>query len=413
MSAIRPRETTALFQTAARVWLTAALLSLALPSTWRFGLWLPVHLVLAGAVATAISGAMQNFALALTAGAGPGGRIVRLRAGLMVAGVAAIAVGVPRGLSWLTALGGASFLIAMALLGHVLWRAWHRSLLRRHPVPMAAYGSAIGFVLVGGLLGALLGTGVVGPGAWAAVRRVHLTLNVLGFASLTVVGTMVTLLPTLLRAKIPPWRGRLTVGLLAAGPALLALGDLAGVRAVYLAGAMAEAAGALTVVAFVVSAFRVPRAFAVPIGAIHLAAGVGWFVAGTVAVAWAARRGPEGFDAIRGSFLAMFVGGWLVQVLLGAWSYLLPMARPGHPDERRRQLAVAETGARFQVAAANGGLLLLLAGNAGWLGGWAVHVGVASGLAAASMGLAKAWWYPWLGRGRAGKPARARAVWGE
>ena len=59
--------TTALYQSAARVWLTLAALSFLLPVRWRLGLWLPLHLTLAGAVSTAISGAMQNFMLSLTA----------------------------------------------------------------------------------------------------------------------------------------------------------------------------------------------------------------------------------------------------------------------------------------------------------------------------------------------------------
>ncbi len=56
---MRPRAITAWYQIAARVWLTLAGLSLLLPAGRRVGIWLPLHLALAGAVATAISGAMQ------------------------------------------------------------------------------------------------------------------------------------------------------------------------------------------------------------------------------------------------------------------------------------------------------------------------------------------------------------------
>ena len=67
---MRPRVTTAVYQTVARTWLTLAAASLLLPQSARLGIWLPLHLTLAGAVATAISGAMQNFMLALTAAPG-------------------------------------------------------------------------------------------------------------------------------------------------------------------------------------------------------------------------------------------------------------------------------------------------------------------------------------------------------
>ena len=56
-----------------------------------------------------------------------------------------------------------------------------------------------------------------------------------------------------------------------------------------------------------------------------------WFVVGSVGLAVALFDGAAGADRYREVFLTAFVGGWLVQVLLGAWSYLLPMARPGHP----------------------------------------------------------------------------------
>ena len=54
-----------LSQTTARAWLTAAPLSLALPLRWRQGLWRPPHLMLAGAISTATSGAMRTFVIAL------------------------------------------------------------------------------------------------------------------------------------------------------------------------------------------------------------------------------------------------------------------------------------------------------------------------------------------------------------
>jgi hypothetical protein len=46
------------------VWLTLAALCSCCPRPIAVG-WLPLHLALAGAVSTAISGAMQNFVVAL------------------------------------------------------------------------------------------------------------------------------------------------------------------------------------------------------------------------------------------------------------------------------------------------------------------------------------------------------------
>jgi hypothetical protein len=156
-SVIRPRSVTALYQTAARAWLTAAAaLSLALPVSWRLGLWLPLHLTLAGAISTAISGAMQNFMLAMTATPSPPDRLVRSQFVFVNVGVAMIAIGMPTSTRWLTAAGGAAFVGAMAILGWMLRSAWRRSLNRRHVMPIAAYSAAIVFVVIGATLGALM-----------------------------------------------------------------------------------------------------------------------------------------------------------------------------------------------------------------------------------------------------------------
>ncbi|HEX5632001.1 MAG TPA: hypothetical protein VFX50_02195, partial [Gemmatimonadales bacterium] len=214
---MRPRATTALYQTTARAWLTLAALALLLPVRWRLGLWLPLHLALAGAVSTAISGAMQNFMHALTASPEPPGWTVRVQYALLVTGVAAIAVGMPAGVPWLTGAGGTAFTAAMALLGWMLWRSRRRSLHRRHGVPMFAYAAAVAFVLLGATLGALMGGQVAAGELYVHFRYAHMTVNVLGWAALTVVGTMITFLPTVLRVRMPATRGRAPVALLVAG----------------------------------------------------------------------------------------------------------------------------------------------------------------------------------------------------
>ncbi|HUK64160.1 MAG TPA: hypothetical protein VLV15_12525, partial [Dongiaceae bacterium] len=128
------------YQGVALGFLTCAVGTLALPLRWRLGWWLPLHVVVAGAVATAISGAMQVFARALTATKGERGMSVAVQFFAVTAGAAAIAMGLPSGRRWLVALGGAAWVAGIALLGWFVWRAWARSVTRRHPVPIAAYG---------------------------------------------------------------------------------------------------------------------------------------------------------------------------------------------------------------------------------------------------------------------------------
>ncbi len=409
---MKSRSITALYQTAARAWLTAAGVSLALPFSWRLGLWLPLHLALAGAISTAISGAMQNFMLALTATPSPPERLVQTQFVLVTAGAGAIAIGVPTATPWLTVTGGIAFVGAMGILAWMLRRAWRRALNRRHAMPIAAYAWAIGFVLLGATLGASLGSGVV-EGTWYLhLKRAHMTVNVLGWASLTVVGTLITLLPTVLRLRMPSWPGRGVLALLVGGLLAQLLGSDLGWAWMLAAGGIAYAAGALGVVLLVVTVLRTERNWAIPAAAFHMMAAVAWFVVGSLGLALALFDGEAGFDRYRTMFLVAFVGGWLVQVLLGAWSYLLPMARPGHPSDRRRALAVFELAAPLQIVLLNGGLVLMAARAAGWIGDGPGRLGVAAALTGGAIALAKAWWFGTFARGPV-LTDRARAVWGE
>lgn len=407
---MRPRITTALYQTAARAWLTLAAVSFLLPVRWRLGLWLPLHLTLAGAVSTAISGAMQNFMLALTASPDPPDRLVRAQFGLVTAGAAMIAIGMPTTTPWLTGVGGAAFVGAIAVLGWMLQTAWRRALNVRHSLPLFAYAAAMGFALLGGTFGALMGSHVVSGELYLQLRHAHLTANVLGWASLTVVGTLVTLLPTVLRVRMPARRERAVVALLIGGVVLQLAGWLGPWTPMLAAGGVAYAAGAIGFVGFVAAVLRTERSWAIPAAGFHMLAAFSWFVAGSIGLAIALVHGPATADRYRDVFLTAFVGGWLVQVLLGAWSYLLPMARPGHPTERRRWLSVFEFAVPVQVALLNLGLLLLAGRGSGWLAPGFGRTGAVLAFVGGGIALAKAWLFA-----APGWPAgtdRARAVWG-
>jgi hypothetical protein len=140
-------------------------------------------------------------------------------------------------------------------------------------------------------------------------------------------------------------------------------------------------------------------------------AGVVWWVAGVVALTVSVLRGPAEFDRFRLPFLAIFVGGWALQTLLGAWQYLLPMATPGHPDERRGFLAATELGGWLQVGALNLGVLLLALHGAGWVPDPWGAVGAGLGLAGGGLALLKAWTFPVISR--LSEPSeRVKAIWG-
>lgn len=395
---MRPRTTSKLYMVAARAWLTLAALSLLLPEADRVGVWLPLHLALAGAISTAISGAMQNFVLALTASPAPPEGAVVAQFVLVTVGAGVIALDRVLGHEVGVALGGTLFLLGIAVLGAIVLRARRRSLHRRHGLPITMYGAAIAAVLVGGTLGALVGGGAVEGETWLGFRQAHMSLNVLGWVSLTIVGTLVTFLPTVLRIRMPPWHGWATVALLVGGLSAIAAGLAARLEPLAAVGGVAYEAGALGVAWLVVKVMRTPRTWPVPVAAKHLLMAVAWFEVGALALAVALVRGLDAFAAFREPFLAMLVLGWAIQTLLGAWLYLLPMARPGHPDERRRQLAAIELGGAVQLLSLNAGVALLALAGAGWVSDTIGAVGAGLALGGGGLALAKAWAFPVLAR---------------
>jgi nitrite reductase (NO-forming) len=406
------RATIRWYQTAARAWLTVAVLSLLLPEADRLGIWLPLHLALAGAVSIAISGAMQNFALTLTAAPAPEGRAVLAQFVAINLGAGLIAIGYPSGHPSLVAAGGVLFVIAAAMLGSFVLRARRIGLNLRHRLPLAMYTAAVAAVLVGGTLGALIGSGAVDDvDAWLALRGAHLTANVLGWASLTIAGTLVTMLPTVLRIRMPSWHGGASGLALATGVLAMASGLALRSTVLATAGGASFAAGALGLAWMAVAALRTPRRWPVPVAAKHLLLALCWFVLGSLLLPFVLAGGPRSFAEFRRPYLAVFVAGWVLQTLLGAWQYLLPMARPGHPDDRRRQLAAIEFGGRLQVAALNVGVALLALAGAGWVGGTVGAIGAGLALGGGGLALVKAWAFGPLGRAPV-LSARQLDVWG-
>jgi nitrite reductase (NO-forming) len=343
-----------------RLWLVAAAASLALPVQDRLGVWLPVHMALAGAATTTISGNMQMFAATLTATRAPGAAISFWQLGLVVAGAAMVAVGHPAGHPPLADVGALCSGVGIALLAIIVRDAWSHALNRRHALPLILYAVALACALIGGAVGSSLGGDRVhDPMLYLALRRTHVTLNLLGFVSLTIAATMLTLLPTVLRVRAVLRGAVAAAWALGLGVGTLALGFAFEARPLAAAGALGFAAGALLIAWAALAAIRamLARKGAHPplAAAGHLLLSLSWFCGGAVALA-AVLVSNGGVDAFLPVALVVFVLGWTVQVLLGAWSYLIPSAAPGGPEKRRAYLAAMDVGAAAQVVIYNAGL---------------------------------------------------------
>ena len=123
------------------------------------------------------------------------------------------------------------------------------------------------------------------PATYEATLHAHMTINVLGWVSLTIVGSLITLLPSTLRVRMPVWHGAWTAGFLAAGVVMLATGLAFDVSPVVALGGSCELAGAVGVAWMVSKVLRTGRRQAAPVSALHLVAGVCWFLIGSLALA--------------------------------------------------------------------------------------------------------------------------------
>lgn len=412
---MRPRTVASWANTAARLWLVAAAASLLLPPETRADMWLPLHLALAGAATTAISGNMQMFSVALTASPQQAAVLVLGQLALVDVGAAMIAVAFPSGHEGVLAAGGIVFALGILTLGAIVLMARRRSLNRRHTFTLALYTAAVTSVLAGAVIGTTLGSGVVrDPDLYLALRRSHLSLNLLGFVSLTIAGTLVTLLPTVLRTRMVV-RGTQSAGWsLVGGTVGLAAGF--GLRVPVLAalGGIAYASGAMLIGSMAFLTLRSAKATAAGpaarSAAAHLLPGLAWFCVGAVSLAWVLVTGGD-IERFLPVALVVFVVGWVVQVLLGAWSYLVPAQTRGGPGERRRHFAAIDTGSFALAALFNAGTAILALRAADAVSPLLGRIGVWTAVLGAAGALARTWWFRPLSR-TAWAEEKARRIFG-
>lgn len=163
--------------------------------------WLMVHLLLLGAVTNSILVWSWHFAQALLRGPNPGNRgMVARLIGLNVA-VALVVVSMILNVWVLTLIGSIGVGLAVAAHAVVLGLRARKALPSRFGPTVWYYVAACLLLPVGAGVGAALASGLSGE-AHVRLLLVHLVVNVLGFVGLTVLGTLMTLLPTMLRTRV-------------------------------------------------------------------------------------------------------------------------------------------------------------------------------------------------------------------
>ena len=237
---------------AAGVLLLLGVLATLLPSEARRGIWLPVHLGIAGASSVAIAAMLPFFTASLAVAAPVRPWIRRLGVTLPLVGILAVAVGIAWGPAGLAVAGGAMYLAGIATVAYAALAPLARSTAPRRAALALAASAALADVAAGALVGTLYAAAA--PWVlehWGTLKPAHAWLNVLGFVGITVVTTLVHLWPTVVGGRIVAGRSGTAMGICwAVGPPITAAGLATGSDGVARAGAAVTIAGAASLAAF-------------------------------------------------------------------------------------------------------------------------------------------------------------------
>jgi nitrite reductase (NO-forming) len=361
--------------------LAAALAALALPVPVRHGLWLPVHLGLAGAAGTAIASVLPFFVTALSVVRPMAPPVRGMAIALIALGALTASVGVASGAQWLGVAGAACYVVGLGAVSVAAFWPLRSGAGRRRTMILAAYGAGIAMVAVGvGMAGTMLAGYPPFVDRWGLLKPAHAWLNVFGFLSVIVAATLVHLAPTVAGARIVPRQSALlaVTGLVGGAP-LVALGFVFGNDLVARIGAVVEMSGALGLVTHAVAVHRDRGHWTTDPGWHRVASGSlliapVWFLVGVVVaagrvLAYGAVPAAWSLDGIA----APLAVGWVVQVLIGAWTQLLPGIGPGDMAVHARQRARLGRGGIGRLVGLNLGVAAIVIGEAT---GWVPMIGI-------------------------------------
>jgi nitrite reductase (NO-forming) len=344
------------------VWLTASVAVALVGRSAAQSRWLMVHLLLLGAVTNAIFVWSSHFADALLRRRATAGSR-RWQATRMVAlnlGVITVVAGMVSA-TWLLIMVGSLFVgTAAAAHGITIAMQARSALPSRFGATVRYYIYASIALPVGAGLGATLAKGLTEP--WHARLLVaHLSVNVLGWIGLTVMGTLVTLWPTMLRTRIAEGAERVArqaLPILAGSLVVLVIGALLGLQSLAAVGAAAYLGAVLWAARPMakVTRAKTPSAYATW----SVMAAVIWLAGSLlamVAVLVVSPGWPQVSQGLRPLVLPL-AAGFAGQIVLGAMSFLVPVVLGGGPNILRGTQSRMDRGSGLRACLINAGLLV-------------------------------------------------------
>ncbi|KRE61405.1 copper oxidase [Nostocoides sp. Soil756] len=326
--------------------------------------WLMIHLLVLGAAGHSILVWSRYFADTLVRLPPTPRRVQSRRLLLFNLGVPLVATGVPGSLWWLVVVGAVG--IAVAVGWHVvgLVRGLRTGFASRFSSTVWFYIAAGALLLVGVTLGTVLAADPGEP-LHTRVQLAHIAVNLLGWIGLTVLGTVVTLGPTMLRTRIVEGaekRARQALPVLLAGIALVVTAAWADVVLLVPAGLLVYVVGASLVTWPLVRAARSKPPTSFP--AWSLLAGMAWLLgllsALVVMMSWQVSHAGSWLDIGESTerLTPYLAAGFVAQVLLGATSYLIAVVMGGGPAAVRATNRDLDAGGALRVSLTNLGLLV-------------------------------------------------------
>ena len=330
--------------------------------------WLLVHMATLGIAANSIMIWGQHFAdSVLRTRHDEAARDIQVwRQRALNLGIVVTVVGMVAGWPVVTSLGAAVVGLVFMYYALQLIGQARRALPGRFGHVARWYVAAALLLPLGAAAGAVMSFSM--PEPWQGRLMVaHVVLNMLGFVGLTATATLLTLGPPMLRTPMEPTSERLhrlALPLMLVGVLVTAAAATVGWRWVTLAGLVVWLVGfGCAIAPEVATAIRKPPrdfpTWSVGMAIIWIAGCVSW-------LSWQVLARPL-LDAehVKQVTAPLIVGG-LVQLVLGAMSYLMPVVMGGGPRMTRATNAVMNRAGALRVSVANAGLVAFLLADTSW-----------------------------------------------
>ena len=314
--------------------------------------WLTVHLLLLGAVTNAIVTWSDHFVSALLWARSQNRTRQMIVISLLNIGILGVLFSVSRHIQWLvitsaSVLGAVIFYYLIGIAGLI-----KKSLNKKFTGVIAYYQCAGVMILLGIALGAV-DAAKSDEDLWQArLTLAHLHVNLLGWIGLTIIGTLVTLWPTVLRTQMHTEaisRAGLGLRFLILGILGSVVGSLWDQPLILAISLTSYLVG--TLLALFPAALLLRRRMPDRSSAWMLLTGIIGLVVLLVADACIAlmKRSPEKILSALESHLLLLFTIWLLPILLGALTHLLPVVLGRGPVSNRNLEEVLNVGWKWRI----------------------------------------------------------------